>query len=158
MSEGQVRVFTYAEKLSVKLRHWYYCTHPHPAFSHLLPEGEGDFVLSRHKRYECHNAGFFDGVGENSLVLSASAVSFWRINLALRVHKTADEISIFEINLLDSVLAEMTEFFLHHADFIAVAIVIHTLNLWLVHPPPLEKGDWGGFEILLIGGRFSNPS
>jgi hypothetical protein len=85
--------------------------------------------LSRHKRHKRHNAGFFDGVGENSLVLSASSMTFWWINFPLGIHKTADEIGIFEIDFFNPVLAEMTEFFLHHADFIAVAIVIHTLNL-----------------------------
>jgi hypothetical protein len=42
MSEGQVRVFTKSGALSIKLKHWYFCELPHPAFSHLLPKGEGD--------------------------------------------------------------------------------------------------------------------
>jgi hypothetical protein len=68
-------------------------------------------------------------------------MSFWWIDLALRVHKTADEIGILKIDLFDPILAKVAEFFLHYTDFVAVAIVIHIINLWLVHPPPLEKGD-----------------
>ena len=55
----------------------------------------------------------------------ASAVSFWRIDFALGIHKTTDEIGILEIDFLNSILAKVTEFFLHHANFVAVAIIVH---------------------------------
>lgn len=61
-------------------------------------------------------------------MLGASSVSFWRINLTLRIHKATDEIGILEINFLNSVLAEMAEFFLRYADFVTVAICVHTLG------------------------------
>lgn len=58
----------------------------------------------------------------------ASAMAFWWIDLALRVHKTADEIGILEINFFHSVLAEMAEFFFNGANLVAVTVVIHTGN------------------------------
>jgi len=67
--------------------------------------------LSSHERDEGHDAGFFDGVGQNPLMAGASAVAFGRVDFALRVHKTAQKIGIFEIYLVHLILAEIANLF-----------------------------------------------
>lgn len=49
-------------------------------------------------------------------MFSASAMALGRINLPLRVHKTAQKISVFIINLIYFLIAEMTNLYIHTND------------------------------------------
>ena len=68
-------------------------------------------MLSSDEGHQSHDTRFFDGISQGSLMLGASAVAFGRIDLALGIHKAADEIGIFEINLVHLVLAKMAKLF-----------------------------------------------
>ena len=63
------------------------------------------------ERHECHYSGFFDGVGQFPLVAGTSAVTLGRIDLALRIHKPPQEVSILVVNFVDLVLAKKTQLF-----------------------------------------------
>lgn len=79
--------------------------------------------LFRDKRNQRHDAGLFDGVGQDSLVLRAGPMPFWRVNFPLRIHKSADKISVLVIDLLYFALAKETGFFFGFYD--GVIFVIH---------------------------------
>ena len=65
------------------------------------------FYDERHKR---HGASFLNGIGQGSLVFGASPMPLRRIDLALGVHESFDQIDIFEIYLVHLEVAEMADF------------------------------------------------
>ena len=79
------------------------------------------FYDERHKR---HGASFLDGIGQGSLVFGASPMPLRRIDLALGVHESFDQIDIFEIYLVHLEVAEMADF-LFGLGRLVVVIVSH---------------------------------
>ena len=67
--------------------------------------------LFNNERNQRHDAGLFNGVGQDSLVLRAGSMPFRRVNFSLRIHKSADKISVLVINLIYFALAKETRFF-----------------------------------------------
>jgi len=90
--------------------------------------------LFNDKGHKRHDAGFFDGIGQSSLMLGASSMTFWRINLPLRIHKTAQKISVFVIDLVYLAFAKEARF-LFDLLVVVIVVIIHNFvdrESWIV--------------------------
>lgn len=67
-----------------------------------------------------HDAGFFDGGCQSPLVLGACPVSFRRVDFALGIGETFDQIDIFEIYFVHFYVAKMANFLLGFRGFVVV--------------------------------------
>jgi hypothetical protein len=77
--------------------------------------------LLYHKWNQGHHTGFFDGVGQSSLMERASAVFFGRIDFSLGIHKAAQKVGVFEVDLVHFGFAKMADFFF---DSYRLAIIV----------------------------------
>lgn len=67
-------------------------------------------TLVYHVREKRHSSSAFNGSAQLSLVFDASPVSFWWVNLSLKVHKPSEKISVLVVDCFDLVLTKITLF------------------------------------------------
>ena len=67
--------------------------------------------LSSDKRHQRHDAGFFDGRGQNPLVAGTGPVSFRGINFPLGIHKAPQKVGVFIVYFIHFYLAKIALLF-----------------------------------------------